>query len=121
MRHTSQQNGLAKRMNKTLVDKVRCVFIHSKLPMTLWAETLSIACYIVNRSPYSGINFKTPIELWIGKPADYLNMRVFGCPAYAHIKQGKLQPKALKGVFLGYREGVKRYKLWCPELELQKP
>ena len=118
VRYTPQQNGLTERMNRTLVNKVRCPLIHSKLPMTLWAETLSTACCIVNRSPSSEINFKTPIELWTGKPADYSNMRVFGCPAYAHIKQGKLEPMALKGVFLGYPEGVKGYKLWLLECNL---
>ncbi|TXG63651.1 hypothetical protein EZV62_010645 [Acer yangbiense] len=39
--------------------------------------------------------------------------RVFGCPAYVHIKQGKLEPRAMKGVFLGYPEEVKGYKIWC--------
>ncbi|KAH9771320.1 hypothetical protein KPL71_012662 [Citrus sinensis] len=112
VRHTPQQNGLAERMNRTLIDKVRCMLIQSRLPMSLWAETLSTACYIVNRSSSYGINFRTPIELWTGKPADYSNMRVFGCPAYAHTKQGKLEPRALKGVFIGYPEWVKGYKLW---------
>ncbi|KAH9724313.1 hypothetical protein KPL70_007440 [Citrus sinensis] len=96
VRYTPQQNGLAERMNRTLVDKVRCMLIHSKLPMSLWAEALSTACHIVNRSPSTGINFKTPYELWYGKPVDYSNLKIFGCPAYAHIKQGKLEPRALK-------------------------
>ncbi|KAH9671115.1 hypothetical protein KPL70_017228 [Citrus sinensis] len=120
VRHTPQQNGLAERMNRTLIDKVRCMLIQSRLPMSLWAETLSTACYIVNRSPSFGINFKTPIELWTGKPADYSNLRVFRCPAYAHTKQGKLEPRALKGVFNGYPEGVKGYKLWCTDFKPPK-
>ena len=83
--HTPQQNGLAERMNKTLVDKMKCMLIHSKLSIALWAEALFTTCYIVNGSPSSGINFRTPIELWSSKPADYSNLRVFGCLAYAHI------------------------------------
>ena len=63
VRHTPQQNRLAERMNRTLIDKVRCMLIHSKLPMSLWAEALDTACFIVNKSPYSGINFRTPYEL----------------------------------------------------------
>ena len=117
VRHTPQHNGLAEMMNMTLVDKVRCMLIHSKLSKALWAETLSTTCYIVNRSPSSGINFKTPIELWSGKPADYSNLRVFGCPAFAHIKQGKLEPRALNGVFLGYPDEVKGFELWCTDLK----
>ncbi|KAK9184519.1 hypothetical protein WN943_024869 [Citrus x changshan-huyou] len=117
VRHTPQQNGLAQRMNRTLIDKVRCMLIHSKLPMSLWAEALDTACYIVNRSPSSGINFRTPYELWSGKPADYSHLRIFGCPAYAHVKQGKLKLRAFKCVFLGYPAGVKGYKLWCIDMK----
>ncbi|KAH9678917.1 hypothetical protein KPL71_025907 [Citrus sinensis] len=117
VRHTPQQNGLAERMNRTLMDKVRCLLIHSKLPQSLWAETLMTACYLVNRSPSSGIDFKTPVELWSGRAANYSDLKIFGCPAFAHIKQGKLEPRALKCVFLGYPEGVKGYRLWCTDLK----
>ncbi|KAH9646639.1 hypothetical protein KPL70_024932 [Citrus sinensis] len=117
VRHTPQQNGLAERMNRTLMDKVRCLLIHSKLPQSLWAETLMTACYLVNRSPSSGIDFKTPVEMWSGRAANYSDLKIFGCPAFAHIKQGKLEPRALKCVFLGYPEGVKGYRLWCTDLK----
>ncbi|KAH9680944.1 hypothetical protein KPL71_026750 [Citrus sinensis] len=93
------------------------VMRHRTLPMSLWAEALSIACHIVNRSPLTGIHFKTPYELWYSKPANYSNLKIFGCLAYAHIKQGKLEPRALKCVFLGYPEGVKGYKLWCTDMK----
>ncbi|KAH9769644.1 hypothetical protein KPL71_012096 [Citrus sinensis] len=104
-------------LNKTMLWHMRCMLIHSKLPMSLWAEALDTACYIVNRSPSSGINFRTPYELWSGKPADYSHLRIFGCPAYAHVKQGKLEPRAFKCVFLGYPAGVKGYKLWCTDIK----
>ena len=44
-----------------------------------------------------------------------MNLRVFGCVAYAYIRQGKLEPRALKCMFLGYPQGVNGYKLWCME------
>ena len=74
----------------------------------------------MNRSPSTGINFKTPYELWYSKPADYSSLKIFGCPAYAHIKQGKLEPRALKCIFLGYPKGVKGYKLWCTDMKPPK-
>ncbi|KAH9699562.1 hypothetical protein KPL71_024410 [Citrus sinensis] len=117
VKHTPQQNGLAERMNRTLIDKVRCMLIHSKLPMSLWAEALDTACYIVNMSPSSRINFRTPYELWSSKPVDYSHLRIFGCPTYAHVKQGKLELRAFKCVFLGYPAGVKSYKLWCIDMK----
>ncbi|KAH9657436.1 hypothetical protein KPL70_023077 [Citrus sinensis] len=117
VRHTPQQNGLAERMNRTLMDKVRYLLIHSKLPQSLWAETLMTACYLVNRSPSSAIDFKTPVEMWSSRAANYSDLKIFGCPAFAHVKQGKLEPRALKCVFLGYPEGVKGYRLWCTDLK----
>ncbi|KAH9767170.1 hypothetical protein KPL71_011175 [Citrus sinensis] len=118
--HTPQQNGLAKRMNRTLMDKVRCMLLYSKLPKSLWAEALNTACYLVNRSPSTAIECKTPIELWSGRVADYSKLRIFGCVAYAHVKQGKLEPRALKCRFLGYPDGVKGYRLWCIDLKPPK-
>ncbi|KAH9657805.1 hypothetical protein KPL70_023225 [Citrus sinensis] len=76
------------------------------------AEAVTTAAYLINRSPSSALGFKTPQELWSGKPPDLSNLRIFGCPAYAHIKQGKLEPRAVKGYFLGYPKGIKGYKIW---------
>ncbi|KAH9782075.1 Integrase catalytic domain-containing protein [Citrus sinensis] len=66
IRFTPQQNGLAERMNKTLIDKTRCLLINSKLPRSFWAEAVTIACYLVNRSPSAALKFKTPEEVWTG-------------------------------------------------------
>ncbi|KAH9801638.1 hypothetical protein KPL71_001098 [Citrus sinensis] len=65
------------------------------------------------RSPSAALKFKTPEEIWTGVSADYKHLRIFGCTAYVHVKQGKLDSRALKGVFVGYPEGVKGYKVWC--------
>ena len=60
------------------------------------------------------------MEMWSGHPANYENLRIFGCVAYAHVKQGKLEPRAKKCIFLRYPEGVKGYKLWYVEEGNQK-
>ncbi|KAG8471889.1 hypothetical protein CXB51_036391 [Gossypium anomalum] len=41
--------------------------------------------------------------------------KIFGCPPYAHVDNGKLEPRSIKCDFVGYKAGVKGYKLWCPE------
>lgn len=87
--------------------------IQAKLLKNLWAETLNTAYYLVNLSPSSAIDFKTPYQMWAGQIPSYAHLKVFGCQAYAHINQGKLAPRALKGVFIGNPDGVKGYKLWC--------
>ena len=58
------------------------------------------------------IDLKTPMEVWSGIPADYSNLKVFGTLAFAHVKQDKLDARAVKCVFMGYPKGVKGYKLW---------
>ena len=82
-----------------------------------WAEAASTACYLINRSPSIALNKKTPIEVWSGSPADYSQLRVSGCTAYAHVDNGKLEPRAVKCIFLGYKSGVKGFKLWNPETQ----
>ena len=77
-----------------------------------WAEAVTTAAYLINRSPSTALGFKAPQEFWSGKPPDLSNLRIFGCPAYAHLKQGKLEPRAVKGYFLGYPEGINGFKLW---------
>ncbi|GKD17560.1 retrovirus-related pol polyprotein from transposon TNT 1-94 [Tanacetum coccineum] len=115
-----QQNGLTKRMNKTLMDKVRCLLIQSGLPKTFWAEATCTTAYLIDRSPLTAIEKKTHMEMWSRHPSDYGMLRTFGCVAYSHVKQGKLEPKAVKCVLLWYPEGVKRYRLYRLDNESPK-
>ena len=115
VKYTPQQNGIAERMNRTLLDKVRCMLVSSGLPKLFWGEAVMTAAHLVNMSPSTAINFKTPEELWTGKIPDYSTFRVFGCAGYVHQSEGKLEPRAVKGVFLGYPQGVKGYRLWLKE------
>ncbi|GJS31120.1 retrotransposon protein, putative, ty1-copia subclass [Tanacetum coccineum] len=117
---TPQQNGVAERMNRTLMDKVRCLLIQSGLPKTFWAEATCTAAYLINRSPSTAIEKKTPMEMWSGHPSDYGMLRIFGCVAYPHNKQGKLEPRAIKCVLLGYPEGVKGNRLYTLDGESPK-
>lgn len=82
--------------------------IISKLPRRLWAEATTTICYMVNRGPLGTIKFETPKEIWTEVPANYKHLKIFKCPTYVHIKQDKLDVRALKGLFVGYLEGVKK-------------
>ena len=88
------------------------------LEQEFWAEVVSTACYLVNRSPSSALDDTTPHEVWSGKKPSLQHLRVFGCDAYVHVpkeKRSKLDNKAEKCIFIGYKDGVKGYKLWNPE------
>ena len=111
---TPQQNGVAERLNRTLLERARCMLSNAGLweRKFLWAEAISTASFLVNRSPYSFLNIEVPEEKWTGKPVDYSRIRIFGCPAYSHISQDKLAPRAHKCIFLGYDSESKGYRLW---------
>jgi len=82
------------------------------LSKNIWAEALTYACYLVNRSPSSVIGDKTPLEVWSGKiTQDYDLQIVFRYSAYYHDEEDKLDPRAKKGVFVGFKRGVKGYKI----------
>ncbi|TXG55684.1 hypothetical protein EZV62_020940 [Acer yangbiense] len=80
------------------------------------AKALMYASHIVNRLPASALNGKTPKEVWSGQPvSDYDRLYIFGCPAYFHVTESKLDPRAKKAIFVGFSEGVKGFRLWNSE------
>ena len=107
--YTPEQNGIAERMNRTLMEKVRSMLYHSKLPLRFWAEALMAATYVRNRSPTCALE-EPPYERWNGGKPDVSNLRVFGCKSYARVpdeKRKNLDPKSQKCIFVRYPAGVK--------------
>ncbi|KAL2653778.1 hypothetical protein R1flu_021906 [Riccia fluitans] len=115
--YTPEQNGVAEQLNRTLLERARSMLSHSSLPPEFWAEVVNTTAYLVNLSPCSAVQLKTPFELWHKRVPNYSRLRVFGCVAYAHTpreNRTKLDPKAKKWYFIGYQQGVKGYRLWDP-------
>jgi hypothetical protein len=105
-------------MNRTLMEKARSMLSGAGLGQEFWAEAVSTTCYLVNQSPSSALDDTTPHEVWSGKKPSLQHLRVFGCDAYVHVpkeNRSKLDNKAGKCIFIGYKDGVKGYKLWNPE------
>ena len=98
--YTPQQNGVAERMNRTIISRARCMLSDARMSKRFWAEAANTACYLINRSPSIPLNKKTPVEVWSGTPADYSQLKIFGCTAYAHVDNGKLEHRAIKCLFL---------------------
>ena len=79
------------------------------------AVAIDTTCYLKNRSPTSTLVDKTPHEVWSDKKPFIAHLRVFGCDAFMHVpkeKRSKLDNKAKKCIFVGYKDGIKGYKLW---------
>ena len=115
--YTPEQNGVAERYNRTLIESVRSMLISAQLPLNLWAEAVSTSVYLHNRSPTSALQSKTPYECWYGQKPDVSELRVFGCVCYYLVpaeNRKKLDPKSNKAVFIGYPMGTKGYKIYNP-------
>jgi len=113
---TPQQNGVAERLNRVFVEMARTMMRHKDVDQDLWADAINTAIYIKNRVTSRALPVgKTPFELWTGNKPDVSHLRVFGSTCWvvlhkSHI-DGKFGDKAAKGVFLGYSDGSKAYKV----------
>lgn len=73
--------------------------------------------YLKNRSPTKALNAKTPEEMWTNEKPNVSHLRVFGCKCYVHtpkIHRGKLDPKSTEGIFVGFCDGSKGYRIYDP-------
>lgn len=118
--YSPQQNGKAERLNRTLLDRARCLLIESGLPTVFWAEAVNCAAYLLNRSPCKSVG-TTPEQVWTAKKPALQHLRIFGCKAYAHIptpKQTKLSTRSTPCIFVGYCQNTKGYRLYDPQKKI---
>lgn len=118
--YSPEQNGSAERLNRTIVEKARCMLFDAKLDKKFWAEAVNTAVYIRNRSTTSSLaNSKTPFEMWYGKKPDIGNLRIFGSKVMTHIPKTnrlKWDKKSKKTILVGYSESCKGYRLYDPDI-----
>ncbi|GJV97488.1 ribonuclease H-like domain-containing protein [Tanacetum coccineum] len=112
---TPQQNGVAERKNKTLIEAARTMLSDSKLLTTFWAEAVNTACYVQNRMLVIKLHNKTPYELILGRKPALSFMRPFGYPVTIlntidHL--GKFDGKADEGFFVGYSTNSKAFRVF---------
>lgn len=111
--HTPEQNGLAERKNRSLIEMTRCMLADANLNKKYWGEAVLTANCLQNRLPSRSIA-KTPYELWYSQKPDVKHLQIFGTIAYAHIpkiQRRKLDDKGKKLVFVGYSGVSKAYRL----------
>jgi hypothetical protein len=117
--YSPQQNGVVERRNQTVVGMARALLKQRGMPAVFWGEAVLTAVYILNRSPTKALDGKTPYEAWHGRKPAVSHLRVFGCLAFAkelgHI--GKLDDRSTPGVFIGYAEGSKAYRILDPKTQ----
>ncbi|KAJ9683393.1 hypothetical protein PVL29_019116 [Vitis rotundifolia] len=120
--HTPQQNGVAERKNRHLVETARTILLHHNVPFRFWGDAVLTACYLINRMPSSILHDQIPHSLLFpDQPLYFLPPRVFGCTCFVHILtpgQDKLSAKAMKCLFVGYSRLQKGYR--CYSLETHR-
>nr|GEW58979.1 ribonuclease H-like domain-containing protein [Tanacetum cinerariifolium] len=112
---TLQQNRVAKRKNRTLIEAARTMLADSFLPTTFWTEAVNTACYVFNRVLVTKPQNKTPYELLTGKQPIISYLRTFGC----HVtilntidQLGKFDGKSDLGFLVGYSLNSKAFKVY---------
>ena len=115
--YTPQQNGIAERKNRTIMEMARSMKKARHLPNEYWAEIVACVVYILNSSPTMSVKDKVPQEAWSNKKHNVSHLRVSGCIAYAHVpteNRKKLDNKGERCIFVGYSEQSKADKLYNP-------
>ncbi|KAJ9542956.1 hypothetical protein OSB04_029462 [Centaurea solstitialis] len=112
---TPQQNGVAERRNRTLIEAARTMLVDSKLPITFWAEAVNTACYDQNRVLVVKSKGKTPYELFEKKKPFIGFLKPFGCPCTilntkSHL--GKFESKSEDGFLIGYSSQSKALRVF---------
>ena len=115
--YTPQQNGLAERKNRHLLDVVRTLLLESSVPPKFWVEALSAAVYLINRLPSQTLNLDSPYFRLYGHPPDYKHLRIFGCVCFVHLpshERHKLSAQSAKCAFMRYSSNHKGFVCYDP-------
>jgi transposase InsO family protein len=112
---TPQLNGIAERLNRTLLERIRAFSHDSGLPKSLWGEALRHTCWLKNRTATRALDGKTPFEALFGKPPDLMSLQRWGCTVWVHSPGGsKLDPRASEARWLGLDVDARAHRIYWP-------
>jgi hypothetical protein len=120
--HSPQQNGVVERRNQTVVATARALLKQRRMPTKYWGEAVVTAVHLLNRSPTKSLLGKTPYEAWHGRAPSMSHLKVFGCVTYVKDlgQLRKLDDRGKSGIFIGYAEGAKAYRILDPATQRVK-
>jgi hypothetical protein len=112
--YSPESNGIAERLNRSIMEAAEAMMINAKLPDEFWADAVNTSVYLLNRRYHRTIQM-TPFQLWHGKQPNLSHLKVFGCNAWRRVADHNrvgLDPKANRCVFLGYAGRQLGYRIW---------
>jgi transposase InsO family protein len=115
--YTPQQNGVAERKNRRIMNLVRSMLSEKYIPREFWPEVVNWCVLVLNRSPTLAVKDLTPEEAWSCVKPSVEYFRVFGCIGHVHIpnvKRTKLDSRSSKCVLFGVSEKTKGYRMYNP-------
>ncbi|GEM08048.1 gag-Pol polyprotein [Rhodotorula toruloides] len=114
--YSPQSNGVAERVNRSIVEGIVSLLAQAGAPKTLWAEALQAFVFVKNRSPHAALSSNVPLAVWRNRPARVDMLRTWGCRAWHTVTNGrsKLDDRAIPLIFVGYDGDTAAYRLFDP-------
>ncbi|KAL4586285.1 hypothetical protein LXL04_010921 [Taraxacum kok-saghyz] len=119
--HTPEQNGIAERRHRHIVETGLALLHYANLPLTYWSHAFQTTVYLINRLPTAILDNKSPYECLFHQQPNYTKLKPFGCLCYPWLRPyttSKLQPRSAPCVFLGYSSSKSAFK--CYDLETKR-
>ncbi|GAA5874613.1 hypothetical protein JCM1840_007427 [Sporobolomyces johnsonii] len=117
--YSPASNGVAERVNRSILEGIRAMLHQAGADKSLWAEALLAFVFVKNRSPHAALKGKVPLSVWRDHPVRVDMLRVWGCRAWHTLAntKSKLDARAIPLVFVGYEGDTKAYRLLDPALK----
>ena len=99
------------------MEAVKAMIHDQDLPLHLWAEVARTVVYVQNITLHCVLGNKMPKEMFTGKKPEVSHLSIFGCLVYLHVpkdKRMKLDRSGKKGIFVGYSDSSKAYRVYIP-------
>jgi hypothetical protein len=115
--YNPQQNEVAKRKNMTICEASRAMMCDQDLLASLWEKVVGTTIYVQNKCHHAILDQKTLEEVFTSGKPNVGHLRIFDCTVYVHVPKDKrtnMEPSGKKGIFVGYNETSKAYRIYVP-------